>query len=88
MKQRSIPIPIMNVLRRHFPRLMHGVIEGDNVYLVMTNKVGQHHEAIHYRASPEFMTAVRVAESGVDNLKMLFGEAGFQMGLLVPPPQD
>jgi hypothetical protein len=31
------------------------------------------------------MTAVRVCDSGVDNLEMLCGEEGFNLTLLAPP---
>jgi hypothetical protein len=82
--QRHIPAPLMNVLREQFPQLIHGVLEGEDVFLVMADKKGRPREAVHYRASAEFMTAVRVAESGVDNLLMLIGRSGFKMTLLAP----
>jgi len=77
--QRLIPAPIVNMLRSRFPRIIGGVIEGD-VYLLMDRP----REAIRYRASAEFMTAVPVAESGIDNFMTLCGPKGFQMELLVP----
>jgi len=67
----------MDALRRRFPRLLHGVIEGGDVYLLMADCKGQPGEAIHYRAWPEFRTAIRVFDSGVDNFDLLCGEDGF-----------
>jgi hypothetical protein len=37
----------------------------------------------YYIANPEFLTAVRVCDSGVENFKMLI-DGGFTLGLLVP----
>ena len=74
----------MAMLRKQFPRLLAGNIEGDDVYLLMMDDKGQPHEAVRYVASPEFMTAVRVCDSGLDNLDMLCGEKGFKFTLLAP----
>jgi hypothetical protein len=50
----------------------------------MANKKGRPHHAVRYVASPSFMTAVRVADSGLDNLEMLCGQTGFEVTLLAP----
>jgi hypothetical protein len=85
---RPIPEPIVNALRQHFPRLLLGDIEGDDVYLLMTDKRGRPHHAVRYIAGPSFMTAVRVCESGLDNLLMLCGETGFRLELLTPAQHE
>src|SRR5262249_9011551 len=76
--QPLVPAPIMSMLRRQFPRLVHGVIEGDDVFLAMTDRKGRL-EAVRYRASAEFLTAVRVADSGLDNHLTLCGKGGFKI---------
>lgn len=81
--QRLIPAPLVSILRKRFPRLVGGVIENDDVYLCVPDRRGRP-EAWRYRASPEFMTAVRVAESGLDNLLTLIGPDGFKLTLEVP----
>jgi hypothetical protein len=83
-KPQRIPEPNVNALRRQFPRLLLGEIEGDDIYLVMADDRGRPHEAVHYVATPNFMTAVRVCNSGGDNFEMLCGEIGFEMTLLAP----
>jgi hypothetical protein len=84
--QRSIPEPLVNMLREQFPRLLDAVLEDKNdVYLLMADKKGRPHHAVHYVAGPSFMTAVRVCESGLDNLAVLW-EGGFEM-TLHPPAQ-
>jgi hypothetical protein len=86
--QRLIPAPIMHILSRQFPRLVCGTIENDNdVYLGIVDKKGRL-EAWHYRASPEFLTACRVADSDPtgNNLAMLCGPKGLHMTLF--PPRD
>jgi len=86
--QRLVPAPIVNMLRNRFPRIIGAVIEGDDdVYLLMPDRKGRELEALRYRASAEFMTAVRVADSGLDNLLMLVRSNGFSMTLL-PPSED
>lgn len=82
-EERSIPEPIMLVLRERFPRLLQGEIEGEDVYLLMSDSKGQPHHAVRYIASPEFLTAVRVADSGLANLEML-ASGDFTMTLLAP----
>jgi hypothetical protein len=58
-KRRPIPEPILHALREHFPRLIHGEMEGENVLLLMADDKGRPDEAVHYVASPGFMTAVQ-----------------------------
>lgn len=84
---RPLPKPIINALREGFPLLVDGIIKGDDVFLIMPMPLPDDQEALtatHYIASPEFLTAVRVAESGGDNLEILC-EGGFEMLLLAPP---
>jgi hypothetical protein len=83
-RARAIPEPLILALREQFPRLIQGEIEGDDVYLLMADDKGRPAEAVHYVAGAEFMTAVRVCDSGLGNLKMLCGEAGFPMSLHPP----
>jgi hypothetical protein len=85
---REIPAPIMNMLRQRFPRLLHGLIadNGDDVYLILPDRRGQP-EAVRYRAGDDFKTAVRVADSGLGNLRTLC-TGGFPMTLLPIPPED
>lgn len=85
---RPVPEPIIHALRRHFPRLLLGDIEGDDVYLLMADKRGRPHHAVRYIAVPSFMTAVRVCESGLDNLLMLCGETGFGLELRAPAQNE
>jgi hypothetical protein len=86
INQRPVPDPIVNMLRERLPKLLYAVLEGENdVYLLMANKKGLLDHAVHYVAGPSFMTAVRVCESGLDNLAMLWGD-GFEM-TLHPPAQ-
>jgi len=94
-KQRRVPEPLENMLRERFPKLIAAFIEGENdVYLLMADKRGQPHHAVHYVAAPSFMTAVRVYDGGADNLEMLCEGTGFQMMLLAPldgrwtPPEE
>jgi hypothetical protein len=85
--QRLIPALIMGILQERFPRLIHGVIEnGDEVYLVMTGRRGRPPIAVRYLASPEFLTACRVADSDPsgNNLKTLCGTSGFHLMLYAP----
>jgi hypothetical protein len=85
--QRLVPAPILNMLRKKFPRLIGAVIEnGDDVYLLIADKKGRLRESVHYVADDDFLTAVRVAESGLDNLLMLIGPNGLRVTL--HPPQD
>jgi hypothetical protein len=63
-------------------------IDGKDVYLLMGDKRGQPHHAVHYIADANFLTAIRVAESGLDNLAMLCGDGGFKMNLLVPAQHE
>jgi hypothetical protein len=82
---RSIPSPIMVALKKQFPRLLAGDIEGEDVYLLMADDKGEPFEGVRYIASPEFLTAVRVYDSGIDNFLMLVGKpGGFKMPLLAP----
>ena len=83
-KPRTIPEPIINALRRQFPRLLTGEIEGDDVYLLMVDAKGTPRQAIHYIAGADFMTAMRVCDSGIDNFVTLCGEEGFHLTLLSP----
>jgi hypothetical protein len=76
----------MIALKQQFPRLLAGDIDGDDVFLLMADKKGRPHHAVYYIASPNFKTAVRVADSGLDNLLMLCGQDGFKLQLL--PPED
>jgi hypothetical protein len=87
MKPRAIPEPLILLLRKQFPKLITGNMEGDNVYLLMADDKGQPDVAVHYVAGPEFMTAVRVYESGGANLEMLCGEEGFCLAL-APPARE
>jgi len=84
IKARRVPEPFVIMMREKFPKLLDAVLEGENdVYLLMgppTNKRGRPHHAVHYIASPGFLTAVPVADSGPDNLLMLI-EGSFQMEL-------
>jgi hypothetical protein len=80
---REIPEPLILALREQFPRLITGNMEGDNVYLLMADDKGQPGHAVHYVAGPEFMTAVRVYDSGLANLEML-AKTGFAMSLHPP----
>jgi hypothetical protein len=48
--KRDIPEPIMNALREHFPKLLQGEIDGDDVYLLMADDKGRPH---HIRSRPE-----------------------------------
>jgi hypothetical protein len=85
ISRRPVPDPIMIALRRNFPRLVHAEIEGENdIYLLIADKRGRPHHAVHYVASPSFMTAVRVAESGLNNLLMLVEKGDFKIELLAP----
>jgi hypothetical protein len=59
-------------------------MEGENVLLLMADDKGRPDEAVHYVASPGFMTAVRVWDSGSDNLEMLCGDTGWELGLFAP----
>jgi hypothetical protein len=84
---RSIPEPIILALREQFfPKLLAGEMEGDDVYLLMADKKGRPDHAVHYIASDDFKTAVRVADSGAGNLLMLCERGGFRV-TLVPPPE-
>jgi hypothetical protein len=85
MTCRPIPNPIMQMLKQQFPNLLLGDIDGDDVFLLMAKKNGQpQHYCTRYLASPNFKTAVRVADSGFDNLLMLCEKDGFRLDLLVP----
>jgi hypothetical protein len=88
-KQRQIPEPLVIMLRERFPKLLDAFLEGENdVYLLMADKRGRPHHAVHYIASPAFMTAVRVCDSGLDNLATLVEGGGFEMTLLAPEQQE
>jgi hypothetical protein len=78
----------MDALKEAFPRLLAGDIDGDDVYLLMADESGRPGDAVHYIASPDFQTAVRVADSGLENLLMLCGEDGFRLRLLPSPAID
>jgi hypothetical protein len=80
---KPLPEVILHMLREQFPRLLTADIDGKDVYLLMGDKRGRPKHAIHYIADHNFAIAVRVAESGPDNLAMLCGD-GFQMKLLAP----
>jgi hypothetical protein len=89
MTCRPIPDPIMLMLKQRFPGLLMGDIDGDDVYLLMAKKNGQpQRHCVRYLASPNFKTAVRVADSGLDNLLMLCGKDGFRLDLLVPEEEQ
>jgi hypothetical protein len=79
--QRLIPAPIVCALQDQLPQLIFGMIEGEDVFLLFADRPN---EVVRYRASAEFMTAVRVAESGVENFRTLIGPNGFKINLLVP----
>jgi hypothetical protein len=83
--QRLIPAPIMCAMQDQFPQLIHGMIEGEDVFLLFADRPDA---VIRYRASAEFMTAVRVAESGVENFWTLVGPGGFKMMLLAPEDHE
>jgi len=79
---RPVPPPLVNALRRQFPKLLDAFLEGENnVHLLMADKRGRPHHVERYIADPAFLTAVRVADSGLDNLRMLVQGGGFQMTL-------
>jgi hypothetical protein len=86
-----LPQPLINALKRSFPGLVHGVIKGNDVFLIAPMPLsGGNQEALvatHYIASPEFLTAVRIAESDEYNLKILC-EAGFEMMLRAPRGEE
>jgi fructose 1,6-bisphosphatase len=84
MTNRPIPELLTIVLKEQFSGLFAGDIDGDDVYLLMADRKGRPHHAVHYIASPDFQTAVRVADSGLDNLLMLVGKDGLNFQLLVP----
>ena len=85
INQRPVPVLLVNMLRERFPRLLQADLDGEDVYLLMGDKKGRPHHAIRFVADDNFMTAVRVAESVLDNLAMLWGD-GFKM-TLHPPAQ-
>ena len=47
----------------------------------MADAKGRSHHAVHYVASPDFMKAVRVCDSGIENFDRLCGEEGFELTL-------
>jgi hypothetical protein len=69
---------------RNFVACFDGEIEGEDVYLLMADAKGRSHHAVHYVASPDFMKAVRVCDSGIENFDRLCGEEGFELTLLSP----
>jgi len=81
---RDIPEPIMNMLRKHFPRLLAGEISGKDVLLIMGDEKGRPRRGVHYIASEEFLTAIRVFDSGWKNFLTLVEGGGYQMTLLPP----
>jgi len=83
-EMRAIPEPIMNALWRQHPDAVQGYIEGDNVYLIMADAKGRPDEVVRYIASPDFMRAVRVYDSGIENFRRLCGEEGVSLTLLAP----
>lgn len=86
---RPIPEVLMDALRKQFPRLLMGDIDGDDVYLLMAKKNGQpQRHCLRYLADDNFKTAVRVADSGLDNLLLLCGKDGFKLQLLAPDDEE
>jgi len=90
----SVPPIILEWLRDEHPGLLTVDLEGeDDVYLLMETYPPPPQEgppfvhSVHYIAGPSFLTACRVAESGVDNLRTLV-TGGYSMELLVPAYED
>ena len=79
MKSRPIPEILIELLRKQFPGVRMGDIEDDDVYLLMPDGY-----AYHYLAGEDFKTAIRVADSGIENLRTLVQGHGFKLTLLAP----
>jgi hypothetical protein len=80
----NIPEPLVIALQDQFPGLLAVDLEGTDVFLLMGDEKGEPSHAVRYQASEEFLLAVRVGRSGLDNLLMLVGEGGLQLSLLAP----
>jgi len=58
--------------------------EGEDIYLLMADAKGRSRHAVHYVASHDFMKAMRVCDTGIENFDRLWGEKGFELTLLSP----
>jgi hypothetical protein len=86
----SKPLPevLVRVLQEQFPQLLAADLDGKDVVLLMPDEKGEL-VAFHYIATDDFLMAVRVAESSLDNLATLCcGEGDFDMRLLPPEPDS
>jgi len=84
MAQFLSPNPL-NDIRRHMPKAVKGLIEGEEVFILMSKqKGGKPDHWDRFIADPSFMTLLRVYDSGnKEAFDMLAGE-GFRVTLLAP----
>lgn len=78
MKHKEIPAPLINAIRRQLPDLQGGYIEGDDVYLLTSDR------AIHFIATEDVKTAIRVCESNLNDEEKTEFLISKQLVLLAP----